>query len=149
MLVAFVRFIPLFVIHVWHPRFPLNAIKKYFTWWWLVLASSQWGHRLSFGLVLVSVVVFSVSLFLPWQEQTNALSTLFTTLILLRLAMTSWATLWRHLKVCCCDFLSVWLFVCLLLLLFWGVRLSLYTMTGTKLADTRWRLFHGHPWVDT
>ena len=24
-----VGFIPLFVIHVWHPRFPLNEIKKY------------------------------------------------------------------------------------------------------------------------
>ena len=26
-----VDFIPLFVIHVWHPRFPLSGIKKYST----------------------------------------------------------------------------------------------------------------------
>ena len=45
MLVAFVRycllldceslihvdFIPFFVIHVWHPRFPMNGKKKYLT----------------------------------------------------------------------------------------------------------------------
>ena len=50
MLVAFVRycvlldckslvhvdFIPLFVIHVWHPRYPLNGIKKYLI--------SLWGY---------------------------------------------------------------------------------------------------------
>ena len=150
----FCLFVCLFVIHVWHPRFPLNGIKKYFTWSWLVLVSSQWGHHLSFGLVWVWVV-FSVSLFLPWQEQTSALSTLFTTLIPLRLVMTSWPTLWRHLKDCCCCFVVVGLFDCLfvccccflfcvcvflcVLLLFFGgaeVRLSLCTMTGTKLADT-------------
>ena len=29
-----VEFIPLFVIHAWHPRFPFNGIKTHLTWYW-------------------------------------------------------------------------------------------------------------------
>ena len=34
-------FIPLFVIHVWHPRFPSNGVKTYWNWFWPMLLACK------------------------------------------------------------------------------------------------------------